>query len=227
MASIIRIYGAAALDRFSGRTEKKFPQPLTAHQLWKISLSAILSERNSDSHFRLHPNKRLGKRLDRISLKSSWDINSRETLLASLHELATEGHRVHFADVVGHPPLAWDIGRYVNNTRAGLAAGYIDEETAWRLLHEITGQTADFYQSWAEFAEDFVAGRQIWLANASPDIDEGYRRAHEPTIAAAKRLLNPQNRNSPWQVVPWDVIYRPDFDLPQNSGGASQNLRIW
>jgi hypothetical protein len=186
---------------------KRYPTPLTAHQMWTVSLDGILAERMmGHSHLTLYPLKRINSTFCRTSLESSWGVTSSESLYSTLEWLATEGHRTGMAPTLGHPPVAWDFGRYVMLVRSGLAAGYVDEPTAWQLLSRAVAPVAQTYGSWQEFANDFIAGRQLWMRT----VGQEWTGTQEDSVQAMQSLLNPANTESPWQRVPWETIRQAD-----------------
>ncbi|ARF53012.1 DUF1266 domain-containing protein [Streptomyces gilvosporeus] len=197
---------------FGPSAKRRYPAVLTPHQRWMVSLDAILTERMwGHGHLMLYPLKRINPSNCKVSLAQSWDITSPESLQAALHRLAAEGHRMQMAPVLGHPPVAWDFGRYVSVVRSGFGAGYVDEAGAWQLLARAAAPVAQTYGSWRAFADDFVAGRQIWMQNVGRE----WAGSQEDTIQAVQRLLDPANPNSPWNQVPWETIYQPDQVSPQ------------
>ncbi|MFJ5802894.1 DUF1266 domain-containing protein [Streptomyces decoyicus] len=107
---------------------------------------------------------------------------------------------------LGRPPVAWDVGRYVSVVRAGFAAGYADEPGAWQLLGSAVAPVAHTYRSWQQFAEDFVAGRELWMRTAGGE----WSGSQEDTVSAVRGRLDPTNGESPWQQVPWEAIYQVD-----------------
>ncbi|MFI9358616.1 DUF1266 domain-containing protein [Streptomyces lydicus] len=192
---------------FGPSAKKRYPTPLTTHQQWMVSLDAILAERTwGHSHATLYPLKRINPTNCQVSLKGSWDVTSPESLHSTLHWLATEGHRVQMASALGRPPLAWDYGRYATVVRLGFGAGYLDEAGAWQLLAHAVTPVAQTYGSWQSFAEDFVAGRQLWMHNAGNE----WTGSQDDTVQAVSRLLDPTNPTSPWRQVTWQAIYQPD-----------------
>ncbi|MGW1372983.1 DUF1266 domain-containing protein [Streptomyces sp. NPDC002446] len=206
------ILASALLKMAFGRSAKKrYPTPLTVHQQWMVSLDAILAERMwGHSHLMLYPLKRINPTNCRVSLEQSWDVTSPESLRSTLHWLATEGHRVQMAPVLGHPPVAWDFGRYVTVVRQGFGAGYVDEPGAWQLLAGAVAPVAQTYGSWQAFAQDFVAGRQLWMQGAGSE----WAGSQDDTVQAVRRLMDPTNPGSPWRQVAWESIYRPDHVAP-------------
>ncbi|WP_229853100.1 DUF1266 domain-containing protein [Streptomyces albospinus] len=199
---------------FGPSAKRRYPTPLTMHQRWMVSMDAILAERMwGHSHLMLYPLKRINSTNCRVSLEQSWGVTSPETLHATLHRLANQGHRMQMAPVIGHPPVAWDFARYVTVVRLGFGAGYVDEPTAWALLGNAVAPAAQSYRSWSAFADDFIAGRALWMQNAGAE----WTGSQEDTVQAARRLLDPANPTSPWQQVPWESIYQPDQVQRRNS----------
>ncbi|MFE3885676.1 DUF1266 domain-containing protein [Streptomyces lydicus] len=189
---------------------KRYPAALTSHQKWIVSLDAILAERSwGHRHLALYPLKRINPIQCRVSLKTSWGVTSPESFHSTLQWLATEGHRMQMASALGRPPVAWDFGRYVCIVRAGFAAGYVDEPGAWQLLGSAVAPVAQTYRSWQQFAEDFVAGRELWMRSAGRE----WAGSQEDTVSAVRSLLDPTNRESPWQQVPWETIYQVDQQI--------------
>ncbi|MFD8549805.1 DUF1266 domain-containing protein [Streptomyces sp. NPDC059649] len=192
---------------FGPSAKKRYPAPLTTHQRWMVSLDAILAERSwGRSHLMLYPLKRINPTNCQVGLKQSWDVTSPESLQSTLHWLATEGHRVQMAPTLGRPPLAWDYDRYVTVVRLGFGAGYVDEAGAWQLLASTAAPVAQTYGSWQAFAEDFVAGRDLWMRGAGSE----WAGSQDDTVQAVRRLLDPTNPTSPWLQAPWESIYQPD-----------------
>ncbi|AJC62071.1 DUF1266 domain-containing protein [Streptomyces sp. 769] len=192
---------------FGPSAKRRFPTPLTLHQQWMVSLDAILAERMwGHSHLTLYPLKRINSTNCKVSLEQSWGVTSPGSLHATLHQLAVEGHRMQMAPVLGHPPVAWDFGRYATVVKLAFGAGYVDEPGAWQLLGNAVAPAAQTYRSWNAFAQDFVAGRALWMRNTGAE----WSGSQEDTVQAVQRLLDPGNSTSPWQQVPWEAIYQPD-----------------
>ncbi|MFG2832497.1 DUF1266 domain-containing protein [Streptomyces sp. NPDC048434] len=205
---------SALLKMTFGRSAKKrYPNPLTAHQRWMVSLDAMLSERMwGRSHLMLYPLKRINSTHCKVGLQQSWDVTSPESLQATLRWLATEGHRMQMTSALGHPPVAWDFGRYVTVVRLGFGAGYVDEPGAWQLLASAVAPVAQTYGSWEAFANDFVAGRELWMRTAGND----WAGSQDDTIEAVRSLLDPTNSSSPWRLVPWETVYQADHGSTQH-----------
>lgn len=190
---------------------------LGTHRLWLVSLSAIqLARAHGTSLYTVYPHAWLDRHQAQTSLNNDWEIRSREKLLPVLQDLAETGHREQCAASIGHPPLSWDFARYASMVRNAFCAEYIDEPQAWQLLEGIVGSIAEAYTSWRDFAEDYLAGRRVWVG---PDTGEphDYPASQQQTANAVSRLLDPASTWSPWNLVPWDAIRRPD--QPAGYGG--------
>ncbi|MBO0802562.1 MAG: DUF1266 domain-containing protein [Nocardiopsaceae bacterium] len=198
-------------------------QPLGTHRLWLVALSAILVARERGGALcTLYPSAWLNRQHSVAVLKSPWGVSSRDDLLAALEWLAAEGARESMAAKVGHPPASFDFARYSHVVRNGFAAEYIDEQEAWQLLESIAGQVASAYRSWQEFADDYLAARMT-IADGT-DSPTGFT-TRQLTSAPVARLLDPLNTASPWNLVPWDAIGRPDQPVSTSPGDAGPGSR--
>ena len=102
----------------------------------------------------------------------------------------------------------WDYARYINLCRWGVAAGYISEEEAWpRVMHaaQILQQT---FNSWREFGENYLVGREFWSLNQTR-IDGQQMRA------IYQKLLN--DPGSPWNRIPWNLPLEQPSSTARNS----------
>lgn len=207
--------GILAKAAFGPSAAKRYPNPLTAHQRWMVALPAILTERyHGPSHTTLYPLKRIDATVQRLRLEESWGVTDAQTLHSTLDWLATEGHRGGMVQVLGHSPVAWDFVRYADVVRSGFGAGYVDEGQAWHLLGRTIAPVSQAYESWADFAADYLAGRRIWMQGVDPDFGSAHQDHTEKT---ATRLLDWTNSASPWRQVPWQAIRHPDHWLePRN-----------
>jgi len=178
-------------------------EPLGPRRLWLVSLSAIQMARGHGTSLdTLYPGAWLNRHNAVIELEADWGVGSRDGLLDRLEWLAGEGDRGSLATGLGHPPVSWDLARYAFTVRSGYAAEYIGGPEAWRLLERAGDEAARCYGSWREFAGDYLAGRELWLAD-----DRGagsFPASQRQTITAVERLLDPGNARSPWNRVPWD-----------------------
>ncbi|MFH0518311.1 DUF1266 domain-containing protein [Streptomyces sp. M41] len=195
------------------KAARRYPVPLTAHQLWMVSLSAPVNRHKGASRTTLYPYVRIDDDGARHRLADQWDITSREQLVGRLDALAGSGYRARAHQLTGVAPLAWDAAMYVDIARRGFACGLIGESDAWTALKNIVPAVAGTYGSWQEYADHYLLGRRVWR--------EGLRAPGDPelppqTVADAhlQALLDPANRASPWNRAPWDAIRDPDRPLP-------------
>jgi hypothetical protein len=89
------------------------------------------------------------------TLKESWDIDSKEKLVASIEELKTKNDPKN-------PHKAWDFARIVNNACMGYGAGYLTAEETKKYAAETLELTQKQFKTWGDFLKDFNAGRIAW-----------------------------------------------------------------
>jgi hypothetical protein len=175
-----------------------FPPPLSARQRWLLGLSTLMLDPASGSCARAHPSAfvhpKKTPRDYRIDLKVLWDITDFGSLMSQLTWLLRRGQRGELAEAVGHPPLAWDYSRVVVLPRRALAAGFIDEATAWDLMEAAAAPVYQTYDSWGGFVRDNLAGRNAWAGRRHRWMDQHVARWWSPSLHA----------ESPWQCIPWD-----------------------
>ncbi len=169
-------------------------------QRWWVALSALQVEAFGGSHTTL--------RMDtdepgpwQAALRDSWDVTSPETLIDTLKWLLTTGHAREYEKYLGHMPFSWDLGRFSWVVRASVSAGFINDQNAWELFEPITAPTICCYNSWQGFGEDYLAARRIWLGDRLNDPKAA--ATHDRYVQAVHRLLDPANKQSPWQIVEW------------------------
>jgi len=188
-------------------------ETLTGHKLWQVALGAILRAEVADIGYTLdvlYTRHWLDRRQTVNDMSRWWGMRSREDLLGTQRRLATVGHRAGLVEALGHEPLAWDIARYANNVREGVAAGFIDETEAWDLYDEVTEVTAQTYDSWAAFTADYIAGRGQWLGLDGSESESDWPTAHRRKIEAVDRLLDPDNTASVFNRAPWDTVRKTE-----------------
>lgn len=197
------------------KAARRYPVPLTAHQLWMVSLSAPVSRDRSASRTTLYPYVRIDDDSARRWLADQWEITSREQLVGRLDDLSRGGYRARAHRLTGIAPLAWDAALYVDIARRGFACGLIDEADAWTALKNIVPAVAGTYGSWREYADHYLLGRQVWRDGLRGTGDAGFPAPQAAADAHLRMLLDPGNRSSPWNRVPWDAIRDPDRTLPR------------
>jgi hypothetical protein len=198
------------------RAARRYPVPLTAHQLWMVSLSAPVSRDRSASRTTLYPFTRIDDEAARRWLADQWGIASRDALVGRLDELSRSGYRARAYRLTGVSPLAWDAALYVDISRRGFACGLLSEAEAWTALKNIVPAVAGTYASWREYADHYLLGRKVWRGDlqatqatqGSPD--GGFPAPQAAADAHLRSLLDPANRSSPWNLAPWDAIRVPD-----------------
>ncbi|MFF7163106.1 DUF1266 domain-containing protein [Streptomyces sp. NPDC008086] len=184
--------------------------PLTAHQLWMVSLSAPVTRDRSASRTTLYPFTRIDDDGARRWLAEQWEITSRAQLVGRLDELSRSGYRARAYRVTGVSPLAWDAALYVDIARRGFACGLIDEADAWTALKNIVPAVVGTYASWQEYAAHYLLGRKVWREGLRGTADDGFPAPQATADAHLRALLDPENRSSPWNLAPWNTISHPD-----------------
>ena len=138
-----------------------------------------------------------------------WDIRQRlllgkmENYLGIIKEEASEtnsGERAfivatHLGPLHGGtlPITAWDIGRYINLCRWGVQAGWISEQEAWDRIIPAARLLQASYTSWADFASDYLRGRNFWNPQTATD-NETIRYSVSLLMAPPKGL---------WSTIDW------------------------
>ncbi|MGH4028156.1 DUF1266 domain-containing protein [Actinomycetota bacterium Odt1-20B] len=204
------------------RTESRYRTPLTAHQLWMVSLAAPVSRDRDASRTTLYPFTRIDDEKARAWLADQWGITSREALARRLDGLARNGYRAGFGRRLGVEPLAWDAGLYVDISRRGFACGMLTEADTWTALKNIVPAVVRTYASWQEYADHYLLGRMVWREDLQSRRSKGEGEKDLPAPQAAsdahlKELLDPANRSSPWNQVPWEAISHPDHTRPRGT----------
>ncbi|MFJ7073152.1 DUF1266 domain-containing protein [Streptomyces sp. NPDC098781] len=192
------------------KAARRYPVPLTVHQLWMVALSAPVSRDRGASRTTLYPYARIDDDSARRWLADQWEITSRAQLAGRLDELSRTGYRARAYRLTGVAPLAWDAALYVDLARRGFACGLIDEGDAWTALKNIVPAVVGTYGSWHEYAAHYLLGRKVWRDGLRGAEDSGAPVPQEVADEHLRSLLNPENRSSPWNMAPWDAISHPD-----------------
>ncbi|MEV0179213.1 DUF1266 domain-containing protein [Streptomyces sp. NPDC050625] len=192
------------------KATRRYPVPLTMHQLWMVSLSAPVNHDRDASRTTLYPFTRIDDDSARCWLAERWEITSRDKLVGRLAGLARTGYRVRAQQLTGVAPLAWDAALYVDVARRGFACGMITEHEAWTALKSIVPSVARTYASWQEYADHYLLGRKVWRDGLRSTQDAGSPAPQATAEAHVRSLLDPVNRAGPWNLAPWDAIYQPD-----------------
>ncbi len=192
------------------KAARRYPVPLTTHQLWMVSLSAPVSRDRGASRTTLYPFTRIDDDGARRWLAEQWQITTREQLVGRLDGLSRSGYRARAYRVTGVSPLAWDAALYVDIARRGFACGLIGESDAWTALKNIVPAVVGTYGSWQEYAAHYLLGRQVWRDGLKGPTDVGFPASQTTADAHLRALLDPENRSSPWNIAPWNTISHPD-----------------
>ncbi|MGY0019483.1 DUF1266 domain-containing protein [Streptomyces sp. cg35] len=199
-----------ALLKRKRKTEREYPAPLTAHQLWMVSLSAPVSRDRGASRTTLYPFTRIDDDKALRWLAEQWGIGTRQELIGRLGGLARSGYRAGARARLGVEPLAWDIALYTDITRRGFACGMLTEADAWNLLKNVVPQVAGTYNSWREYADHYLLGRTVWRDGLQGTPEASFPAPQADADAHLRSLLDPAAVASPWNQAPWDAIRQPD-----------------
>ncbi|MGW4516326.1 DUF1266 domain-containing protein [Streptomyces sp. NPDC004393] len=203
--------GLRSLTRWrKPRAERRYPVPLTMHQLWMVGLSAPVGMDRSTSWTTLYPFTRIDDDSARRWLAERWEITSRDKLVGRLDGLARTGYRARVHQALGVSPLAWDAALYVDLARRGFGSGMITEADAWTALKNIVPTVAKTYASWREYADHYLLGRKVWRDGLRGIPDADLPSPQSVADAHVRSLLDPANRTSPWNLASWDAIFNPD-----------------
>ncbi|MER6420728.1 DUF1266 domain-containing protein [Streptomyces sp. NPDC001137] len=192
------------------RAARRYPDPLTAHQLWMVSLSAPVSRDRSASRTTLYPFTRIDDDSARSWLAEQWEITSRAELTDRLDGLSRTGYRARARQLLGVSPLAWDAALYADIARLGFGCGMITEAEAWTALKNIVPAVVGTYASWQEYADHYLLGRTVWREGLRGTRDAAFPAPQSAADTHLRALLDPANRASPWNLAPWDTISHPD-----------------
>lgn len=94
----------------------------------------------------------------------------------------------------GLPIAAWDFGRYINLCRAGFNLGWLSETEAWDRILPAARLLQANYDSWDDFAADYLIGRNFWSV--------GTILENEMVRSLVKGMARPGV--GLWALVPWD-----------------------
>ncbi|MBC7274169.1 MAG: DUF1266 domain-containing protein [Streptomyces sp.] len=192
------------------KVTRRYPDRLSTHQLWMVSLSAPVSRDRTASRTTLYPFTRIDDDSARSWLAEQWEISTRDELVRRLDDLSRTGYRARAYQLTGVAPLAWDAALYVDIARRGFACGLIGEGDTWTALKNIVPAVAGAYGSWGEYADHYLLGRQVWREGLRGTADAGFPAPQAAADAHLRALLDPGNRASPWNLAPWDVIRQPE-----------------
>lgn len=190
--------GGRALD-------ERFSTPLTPDELWIVALSAITPNTIIGNNYRhLYAGETIRKpeaAKYELQVKRWGNMNTPEDLQQLISMLSHPG-AVEIQGQQHSLPLAWNAASLVDVVRLGFAAELIDEATAWQTLKAFTPQVRSAYDSWQAYAQDAIAGCQLWweahgMAPGQADL------LKKDSIKASQKLLDPANTKSPWNAIAW------------------------
>jgi TPR repeat protein len=90
--------------------------------------------------------------------------------------------------------LAWDLVRLLWLASHAYAAGYLSKDEAWAFMRPAACRLQAAFGSWKECQDSYLAGRDYW--NGDP-------RLQARMVAIEAFLLDPANRGSLWNKIPW------------------------
>jgi Protein of unknown function (DUF1266) len=192
------------------RTKRRYPVPLTVHQLWMVSLGAPVRKEKGTSYDTLYPFTRVDEEQARAGLAAQWQITTMDQFVGRLDELVRYGYRARTRQRLGVEPLAWDAALYADIVRRGFAAGLLSEADAWTALKNIVPAVVRSYASWREYAGHYLLGRTVWQEMLCGTPDQKFPAPRVEADAHLRSLLDPDNRSRPWNLAPFDAISDPD-----------------
>ena len=92
--------------------------------------------------------------------------------------------------------LAWDYARFIALCRWGYLVGYLSEQEAWDRIMPAAAMLQSTFDSWKDFGENYLIGREFWSYEQTAKDDQLFRDIY-------RKLLN--NSSSPWNRNPWNM----------------------
>jgi hypothetical protein len=100
---------------------------------------------------------------------------------------------------VHHKPTpyltAWDLGRYIIVCQLGFRAGYLTEQEAWDHILPVARRIQLSFNSWEEFAQDYIMGRTYWWAS----------RMRQDENECEQLVATLLSKNGAWDLIPWNA----------------------
>jgi uncharacterized protein DUF1266 len=200
----------AILDSQNGDPHSQLARPMDE----AASLDRKLKKRDlMVSAWGLHSREELLTMLDGIqngesgSRKGFWNVrlkllegkmeNYIPIISASREDVASAiVAATHLDPLRGHslPLAAWDFGRYINLCRWGYVCGWLSEQEAWDRIIPAARLLQASYNSWGDFAQDYLLGRNFWNPQTGKDNE---------TIRYTVALLNLPPKGL-WSTIPWN-----------------------
>jgi len=85
---------------------------------------------------------------------------------------------------------AWDLARYVHLLRLGYLAGMLPSNECWPRLGRLREPVLQEFDGWADFAQSYLAGLQLWSGTRGGTFEDSCRRLLE-------------HPRSPWTYFGW------------------------
>ena len=96
---------------------------------------------------------------------------------------------------------AWDFGRYVTVCTFGYRSGYLTETETWDLMLPMARRIQLSYNSWQEYADDYLRGRAFWSL--------GQMRENGAVLRRLALIL--QTPKYPWGQIRWEEPLNDGF----------------
>jgi hypothetical protein len=202
MVKFFKQHGALKTKVFIGPSP--FPtKPLPPSRLWALATTAIIVQRDGDSHELLGAMPLSERASARSELWDGWSIQSRQKTIEILDWLQGSGHREEYQQDDPYRPhkgshqtpyLAWDYCRLVRVAGTAYVAGYLTEDEAWQRIMPAARALQTNYSSWREMGEDYLAGRERWSHERNPQF-----------VSVFELLADPKDPNSPWNKNAWNT----------------------
>lgn len=173
-------------------------QGLTPDQTWALLTNAL--------YFRVAAKRldRLGGGLDDVDwvegLAIWWDVRTLEQFNELVAWMRNEGYRTRWASLSmddGDDKLAWDYCRLITVSGGAVLAELITPTEAWRQVLFAADALSERFDSWQALADNYLAGRELWLKDHEQWPDPGHQRFE----AARDELLS--DPESPWNLLDW------------------------
>jgi len=107
--------------------------------------------------------------------------------------------RKHYEKLGRKSLLGWDYTRYIALCRWGCLVGYLSEQEAWDRIMPAAAMLQSTFDSWKDFGENYLIGREFWSYEQTARDGQLYRNIY-------RKLLN--NSSSPWNHNPWNMDLR-------------------
>jgi len=125
------------------------------------------------------------------------------------------------------PIIAWDFARYIALCKWGTWAGYLSEQEAWDRIIPAARTLQASYNSWPDFADDYIRGRTYWSARQMREDGDNVRKSVGLLLIGIYRPA--QNLSIPpkaglWAECPWGESLGDGPRLEDLSGPPTARL---